>query len=76
MAKSLNRLFSELEKRLRGKELHEAAIMHGNVPDLAATLRSMVLDRFKVESIPITRMTAVMGVHTGPGIVGVAYKTD
>jgi DegV family protein with EDD domain len=76
MTKSLNRLVSELVARLQGAELVEAAIMHGNVPDLAAALRSMVLDRFKVEPIPITRMTAVMGVHTGPGIVGVAYRTD
>jgi DegV family protein with EDD domain len=76
MTKSLNRLVSELVTRLQGVELVEAAIMHGNVPDLAAALRSMVLERFKVEPIPITRMTAVMGVHTGPGIVGVAYRTD
>lgn len=74
MAKSLNRMLSELEKRLKGRELREAAIMHGKVPNLAANLRSMVMDRFKTEQVPITRMTAVMGVHTGPGIVGLAYR--
>ncbi len=74
MAKALDRVMSELEKRLKGKELREAAVMHGKVPDLAEELRRMVMDRYKVDQVPITRMTAVMGVHTGPGIVGVAYR--
>jgi DegV family protein with EDD domain len=75
ITKSLHRILSELEKRLEGRELREAAVMHGEVPDLATDLRNMVLDRYKIDPIPITRMTAVMGVHTGPGIVGVAYRS-
>lgn len=74
MAKALERIMSELEKRLGGRELREAAVMHGNVPDLAAELRKMVMDRYEIDQMPTTRMTTVMAVHTGPGIVGVAYR--
>jgi DegV family protein with EDD domain len=74
MGKALQRMMSELQKRLRGREIQEVAVMHGKVPELAADLRTMLVDRFKIDKIPITRMTAVMGVHTGPGIVGLAYR--
>jgi len=76
MVKALRRIMIELQRRLGGNPMQEAAVMHGQVPELAANLRAMVMDRYEIDMIPITRMSAVMGVHTGPGIVGVAYRVD
>jgi len=47
--------------------------MHADVPEEAEQLRDEVRQRFDcVESI-VTEFTPVMGVHTGPGLLGVAY---
>jgi fatty acid-binding protein DegV len=48
------------------------SVMHGKIPDKAAALGDMVKSRLSVAKLEVLRISPVLGVHTGPGIVGTA----
>jgi DegV family protein with EDD domain len=53
-----------------------AAVMHADAPARAKALRQRILARFDCRDIFVTEFTPVMGVHTGPGLVGVAFYRE
>jgi len=63
------------EKIVSGQPLH-AAVMHADAPERAQELRNRISAKFKCSELFITEFTPVMGVHTGPGLVGVAFYSD
>jgi DegV family protein with EDD domain len=58
-----------------GQKLH-VAVMHADAPEQAAILKDRITSRFDCQEIFITEFTPVMGVHTGPGLIGVAFYGD
>ncbi|UCG54192.1 MAG: DegV family protein [Dehalococcoidia bacterium] len=52
------------------------AIMHANVIKRAKLLERQISSRFNCIEIFITEFTPVMGVHTGPGVIGVAFYVE
>jgi DegV family protein with EDD domain len=48
------------------------SVMHGKIPDQADVLAGMVKERLSVARLELLRISPVLGVHTGPGIVGTA----
>ena len=58
-------------KGIKGS-LH-AAVMHADAPDKATELRNRITSQFDCTELFVTEFTPVMGVHTGPGLVGVAF---
>ncbi|MCB9418882.1 MAG: DegV family protein [Ardenticatenaceae bacterium] len=48
------------------------SVLHGKVPDKAEELAEMLKDRLAVGKLEVLRISPVLGVHTGPGIVGTA----
>ena len=48
-------------------------VLHSNDPEAAEMLRSEVDARFACDWLPVGPMSLVLGAHTGPGMVGVAY---
>jgi len=60
------------QKIVKGQPLH-AAVMHADALDRAITLRNQISSRFDCAELFITEFTPVMGVHTGPGVIGVAF---
>lgn len=47
-------------------------VLHGQFSEQAQVLAEMLSQRLNVAKIEIARISPVLGVHTGPGIVGVA----
>lgn len=47
-------------------------VLHGRIPEQAANLKNLLQDKLTVEHIEVLRISPVLGVHTGPGIVGAA----
>lgn len=47
-------------------------VLHGRWADKADTLKQMVSSKLSVAKIEVMRISPVLGVHTGPGIVGLA----
>lgn len=48
-------------------------VMHGDNPDGAAMLRARLDQLFKCTWLPTSSIAPVLGAHTGPTLVGVAY---
>lgn len=48
-------------------------VLHSNNPDGAATLREQIDQQFDCTWLPIGSLSLVLGAHTGPSMVGVAY---
>jgi len=48
------------------------SVLHGKIPGKADELAEMIQDRLSVAKLEILRISPVLGVHTGPGIVGTA----
>ncbi len=60
------------QKVIEGRPLH-AAVMHADALDRATDLRDQISSQFDCAELFITEFTPVMGVHSGPGVVGVAF---
>lgn len=58
-----------------GQRLH-AAILHADVPQEAEELRQRVAEQFDCAELYVTEFTPVMGAHTGPGLLGVAFYVE
>jgi DegV family protein with EDD domain len=50
-------------------------VLHSQNPDGATTLRELVDQRFNCTWLPLGPMSLVLGAHTGPSMVGVAYAS-
>jgi fatty acid-binding protein DegV len=50
--------------------------MHADDMEEAAALKDRITAQFECREIYITEFTPVMGVHTGPGLIGIAFYGD
>ncbi len=62
------------QKVVKGQPLH-VAVMHAAAPEQAKLLRNKIASLFDCSELFITEFTPVMGVHTGPGLFGVAFHS-
>jgi DegV family protein with EDD domain len=60
------------EKIVKGQPLH-VAVMHAGALERAQELKDQISSRFECSELFITEFTPVMGVHTGPGLIGIAF---
>jgi len=60
------------QKIVKGQPLH-VAVMQADALDRAIVLRDEIVSQFNCAELFITEFTPVMGVHTGPGVIGVAF---
>jgi DegV family protein with EDD domain len=76
MAKALDRLLDYLDERQQGGESLHVAVMHADAPERAQELAARLRERFSPKELLITEFSTVMGVHTGPGFVGLAFYSE
>jgi DegV family protein with EDD domain len=67
---ALNRLVELLE---RDGKVSQLAIMHGAATADAEQLRERVASTYPGVDIQLTEIGAVLGTHTGPGVIGFTY---
>ncbi len=72
MRRASDRLYQLLERRVQGKELH-VCVQHTNVPEGAAVLAERVRTSLQPKELIVREFTQVMGVHTGPGLLGFSF---
>jgi|WetSurMetagenome_2_1015567.scaffolds.fasta_scaffold39928_3 DegV family protein with EDD domain len=76
MSKALDRLEEIMEKRLAGKQTISLAAIHAKAPQEAQALLDRLKNKFGVTNITdavLTEVSPVIGSHTGPGTVGIAF---
>jgi DegV family protein with EDD domain len=76
MKSAIDRILKLMERSVnKGHPLH-LAVMHADAIEEAKILKEKIVSRFECQEIYITEFTPVMGVHIGPGLVGVAFYEE
>ncbi len=73
--KAIRLILQRIAEEAEGHQLH-AAVFHADVSQEAEDLRQIVAERFNCVELYVTEFTPVMGAHTGPGLVGVAFYAE
>lgn len=74
-ARAIQLMLQAMAHRVGGRPIH-AAIFHADVLDEAEALCQRVAEQFDCLELYMTEFTPVMGAHTGPGVLGVAFYAD
>jgi DegV family protein with EDD domain len=71
-ARAMRRLVDAMRKRVGDRPVH-VGVMHGDCPEDAQELRQAVELKFDCRGLFVSEFTPVMGAHTGPGLLGLAF---
>ena len=66
------RMVDMMRARVGDGPVH-ATVMHGDAPDEAERLRRQVESDFQCKELYVSEFSPVMGAHTGPGLLGIAF---
>lgn len=69
----ISRITSIVKKKTEGCQNLRLSVMHADAPIRAKRLQETLLELYPSIEIPILEFTPVMGVHAGPGLLGVGY---
>ena len=73
--KAIRRLLDTMESQVGDQPVH-AAVFHTDDLEAAEGLCQIVAKRFQCLELHLTSLTPVMGVHAGPGTLGLTYYLD
>jgi len=68
-------MLQAMAEHVGGRPIH-AAVMQACAVQEAEELRQRVVEQFDCVELYVTEFTPVMGAHTGPGLLGVAFYVD
>jgi DegV family protein with EDD domain len=71
--KADERILDLVEQRIGGRTPLRIAVLHGMAYNEAAELLERARERFQPIESYVTEVSPVLGVHAGPGVVGLAY---
>ena len=74
-SKAISIMLEQLARRADGRRLH-VAVLHAATPGEAEALLQRIGEQFDCAELYLTEMTPVIGAHTGPGLLGVAFYAD
>jgi DegV family protein with EDD domain len=74
-SKAVKTMLAHMAGQVDGHEVH-AAVLHAALPQEAEALRQTLERRFDCVELHVASLTPVMGVHTGPGVLGLVYYVD
>jgi len=69
-------LLDEVETCLNGRNDHHLVIMHSDAQEDADKMLEQAMERFTPKEAFIQQINPVIGAHTGPGTVGIAYYSE
>lgn len=74
--KAVEFMINHIAEKVEGKGNLQLATLHANAPDEAKELLAAATARMKTVETVFTEVSPAVGVHTGPGTVGLAWMTD
>lgn len=74
-ARAIRQLLDTLAQRVGDASIH-IAILHTGAVEEAQRLKEEILARFRCVEVYIEPVTPVLGVHAGPGALGLAYYVE
>lgn len=75
ISRAMGRMVDLMGEKVGEKPVH-VAIFHASAPQRAEKLKEEIASRFHCADLYITEFTPVMGVHTGPGLVGLTFWAE
>ncbi len=75
LAKSMTAIAEHLHEKYAGTPVW-VTVLHGRFADKADVLTGELNSKLNMENLEVMRISPVLGVHTGPGIVGAAVVPD
>jgi DegV family protein with EDD domain len=72
---ALERLITLTEEQANGRPVH-VGIFHANTSEVAQEFREEVTKRLNCKEIFTVELSPVIGIHVGPGTIGIAVYTD
>ncbi len=73
--KAIQAILAQMGELVGDRPVH-VAVSHADVPEEAEELRRRVEEQFHCVELYVTEFTPVMGAHTGPGVLGVAFYAE
>ena len=73
--RSISRMVELMEKKVGSKPVH-VAILHGNAPEESHQLEETIRNQFNCVDMLNSDMGPVIGVHAGPGTLGLVFYTS
>jgi DegV family protein with EDD domain len=74
--KAIRSLVDQMEEYHAPGSHLRTQVLHADNPSGAESLREQVNERFNCHWLPPGRISLVLGAHTGPSMVGVAFASD
>lgn len=74
-SRGISIMLNKMEEQVKGRPVH-VAVLHADALEEARDLKELVKERFDCIEIFTCTMTPVMGVHTGPGLIGIAFYAE
>jgi DegV family protein with EDD domain len=74
--KAFEKMLNLLAEKLDRGSISRLSVLHANAASQADQLMSELVQRFHPAETIMTEVSPVIGTHTGPGTVGVAYLID
>jgi len=71
LKKALDMIVAHLEKAYEPGTPLWASVLHGQFAEQADLLAILLREKLEIAKLEVLRISPVLGVHTGPGIVGV-----
>jgi DegV family protein with EDD domain len=73
---AMERLIRDVKQKAKGRHLKRLGVMHADALERANVLLRLIRERFEFDEVYVVELTAVMGAHAGPGVVGLAYQVE
>ena len=73
---AVKRILKLMKQKVVKKQPLHVAVMHADALDEAVALKNRIASQFDCAELFITEFTPVMGIHTGPGLVGTAFYSE
>ncbi len=74
--RGISRMIEMVKERARKNSPFHLAVFHAGSPDKAAAIKKQIVSDVHCDELLETIMTPVVGIHTGPGTVGVAFYNE
>jgi fatty acid-binding protein DegV len=71
IGKALDSIVEHLKNEYQQTAVH-VTVLHGQFDEQAESLAARIREKLNVQVLEVMRISPVLGVHTGPGIVGAA----
>lgn len=74
--KAIHTMLAFLEEDMQGKENVHVSVYHGVADEEARMISDQINEMLHPDTLIVAKLSPVIGVHTGPGTVGISYFAD